>query len=114
MNLTAVALSAIMAATLLFFGGTKLTGAKWTVDNFAVLYRLPQWTRLAVGAVEVISGALLLVGILFPIARVAAALLLGPAMLGAIVIEMTRSKMPVRVIAPTAILLGLIALLTLA
>ncbi len=114
MNLPAFALTMLMAAALLFLGGTKLASATWTVNNFAFLYRLPRWTRHAAGAVEVSGAALLIASVLFPVARLGAALLLGPAMLGAIWIELTRTRMPVRMLLPLALLLGLIALLTLA
>jgi uncharacterized membrane protein YphA (DoxX/SURF4 family) len=53
-------LSGLLAAVYLLAGGSKLAGAEQHVQSFA-RWGWPDWMRLAVGTVEVVSAALLLV-----------------------------------------------------
>lgn len=53
-------LSGLLAALFLMAGGSKLAGAEEHVKGFAN-YGWPDWLRLVVGAVEVISAVLLLI-----------------------------------------------------
>lgn len=53
-------LSGLLAAVYLLAGGSKLAGAEQHVQGFA-RWGWPDWLRLAIGAVEVISAVLLLV-----------------------------------------------------
>lgn len=52
-------LAGLLAALFLMAGGSKLAGVEEHVRNFA-RYGWPDWLRLVVGAVEVISAVLLL------------------------------------------------------
>lgn len=53
-------LSGLLAALFLMAGGSKLAGAEEHVQGFA-RYGWPDWMRLVVGAVEVVSAVLLLI-----------------------------------------------------
>jgi uncharacterized membrane protein YphA (DoxX/SURF4 family) len=54
------ALSGLLAAIFLFAGATKLLGAEGEVRDFAA-WRYPDWLRLVIGAIEVVSAVLLLI-----------------------------------------------------
>ncbi|HEX2882579.1 MAG TPA: DoxX family protein [Polyangiaceae bacterium] len=53
-------LAGVLAALFLLAGGSKLAGAEVHVQNFA-RWGWPDWMRLVVGAVEVVSAILLLI-----------------------------------------------------
>ena len=53
-------LSGLLAAMFLFAGATKLLGAEGDIRNFAA-WRYPDWFRLVIGAIEVVSAVLLLI-----------------------------------------------------
>jgi putative oxidoreductase len=56
----AVWVSRVLAAMFLFAGSTKLLGAERDIQHFAA-WRYPDWFRLVVGSIEVVSAALLLI-----------------------------------------------------
>ena len=53
-------LSGLLAAIFLFAGATKLLGAEVEIRDFAA-WRYPDWFRLVIGAIEVVSAVLLLI-----------------------------------------------------
>lgn len=82
-------LSALLAALYLFAGGTKLAGAPMHVEHFAK-WGYPDWVRLVVGTIEVVSGVMLLA----PRVAFYAALALGVDMIGAVYTELFRGDPP--------------------
>ncbi len=97
-------LTGLLSALYLFAGGTKLMGMQMHVEHFAQ-WGYPQWFRLFVGAWEVTAAVLLLI----PCASFYGAVLLVPAMVGAVYTEWFRGQ-PVMAVTP-AILLGLVSLI---
>jgi putative oxidoreductase len=53
-------LSGLLAAMFMFAGMTKLLGAEGDIRDFAA-WRYPDWFRLVIGAIEVVSAVLLLI-----------------------------------------------------
>jgi putative oxidoreductase len=98
-------LSGLLAALFLMAGGSKLAGAEQHVKGFAH-WGWPDWMRLAVGAVEVISAVLLLV----PRAAFFGAGSLVVVMTGATYTHLFRADGEGGMAAMTVVLLGLNAL----
>jgi hypothetical protein len=53
-------LSGLLAAIFLFAGATKLLGTEGEIRDFAG-WRYPDWFRLVIGGIEVVSAVLLLI-----------------------------------------------------
>ena len=56
----AVWVSRLLAVLFLFAGLTKLLGAKSDIQHFAA-WRYPDWLRMVVGSIEVVSAVLLMI-----------------------------------------------------
>lgn len=96
-------LCALLAATFLMAGGTKLAGQQMHIDSFA-RWGYPQWFRLVVGAVELVGAGLLLI----PRTAVYGAAALAVMMCGAVYTHLANAEAP-GVVAPL-VLLALVAL----
>lgn len=99
-------LSGLLAAVYLLAGGSKLAGAEQHVQSFA-RWGWPDWMRLAVGTVEVVSAALLLV----PRVAFFGATALVVVMAGAIYTHLFRAPGEAGMAVVLLVLLGLSALL---
>lgn len=101
--------SAVLAAFLgIAFVGVaipKLTGQQRMVDEFK-RWGYPDTIRTATGAVELLSGVLLLVGIAVPALAITGALLIIFAMIGALATHL-RARDPIAKWLPAAVLLAL-------
>lgn len=84
--------TALLTVAFLLSGGTKLAGSQMHVDNF-LRWGYPDWFRLVVGTIEVVSAVLLLL----PRAAPYAAAALVVVMIGAVGTHIVADEMPMAV-----------------
>ena len=105
MEIAATAISALLAVTFVAAGGTKLLGMRTHVESFQQ-WGYPPWFRVAIGVVELGAAAALLVGLWVDWLSVAAGLVIGGVMLGAVYTHIRASEVS-QLVAP--VILGALA-----
>jgi uncharacterized membrane protein YphA (DoxX/SURF4 family) len=105
MSTLSTILAVILGIVFIGSGIPKLTGQQKMVDNFAGWGYAPS-VRVAIGGVEVLAGAMMLIGIAVQALAIAAALLVMCVMIGALWTHQ-RAKDPVAELVPAAVLLVL-------
>lgn len=105
MSTLSTILAVILGIVFVGSGIPKLTGQQKMVDNFEGWGYAPS-VRVAIGGVEVLAGAMMLIGLAAPALAITGALLVICVMIGALWTHQ-RAKDPVAELAPAALLLAL-------
>lgn len=111
MNIVAIVVQVLLGLAFLMAGSMKVVGAKQSLQQ-RDHHKITSWFWRLTGGIEILGAIALLIGIEVHWLSVVAAAVLGATMLGAIYTHLIRSKDPVPVALPPAVL-GLLALLVL-
>lgn len=111
MNIVAIVVQVLLGLAFLAAGVPKLLGVKQSLER-SDHHKIAHWFWRLTGGIEILGAIALLIGIGVHWVSVVAAAVLGATMLGAIYTHLIRSKDPVPVALPPAVL-GLLALLVL-
>lgn len=112
MNVVAIVLQVLLGLVFVGAGGSKLAGAPMQVETFAHL-GLPQWFRLVVGVVEILGALCVLAGLAFHTLAIAAAVVLGCVMLGALLMQLRIRDVSPQHVVPPVVLLCVVAVVVL-
>lgn len=101
----------ILGVVFIGSGAAKLASVPFTVQNFA-RWPIPETTRKPIGAIEVVIGALALIGIGVTIFGTIAAIGVIVSMVVATAVHLrAQDPLPLTVAAPVFLLLGIVSLL---
>jgi putative oxidoreductase len=109
MSTLSTILAAILGAVFVAVGIPKITGQEKVAANFE-RWGYPEQIRVAIGAMEVLAGVLLLVGIAVPAVAITGFMILFIIMLGALSTHQ-RAKDPLTMWIPPFVLLVLVIVL---
>ncbi len=112
MSIVAIVFEVLLFLAFLLTGGSKLAGAKWSLERRDHLHVAPWFWRVT-GGIEVLGGILVLVGIWVPPLAFIGALLIAATMIGAVYTEVI-NKAPFQQAIPGLVLFVLALVVILA